>query len=156
MLFRSDLSKLSEIIYSYAHYFDGVSHGERSLINQQWNDMVKSVKEMIDTMVKEHENDLEFIDPRNVIPIIDTSGSMQGANVQATAIGLGILAATLSNLSGCLISFSEEPQIFRLDPTHDVFDKFKTIISGPTGLSTNIDATYRLLLELMKIGRAHV
>jgi len=142
-----DLSKLSRIIFDSLN--KEITHGERSLINQQWNDMVKSVKERVDLLVKENENNSDFIDPRNVIPIVDTSGSMGSANVQHIAIGLGILASSLSNLPGCLISFSERPEMFKLDPTHDVFDKFQTIVRGPTGLSTNIDATYRLLLDVM-------
>ena len=76
---------------------------------------------------------------------------MENNNVQDTAIGLGILASSLSSMSGCLISFSQKPEIFHLDMSDksDVFDHFLTIINGPSGLSTNVDATYRLLLDLM-------
>lgn len=142
-----DLSKLSQIIFDSIN--KEITHGERSLINQQWNDMVKSVKEKVDLLVKENENNSDFIDPRNVIPIVDTSGSMCMVNVQSIAIGLGILASSLSTLPGCLITFSERPEMFKLNPTHDVFDKFETIVRGPIGYSTNIDATYRLLLDVM-------
>jgi hypothetical protein len=55
-------------------------------------------------------------------------------------------------MPGCLISFSEEPRVFSLDMTGkaDVFDHFVAIMNGPTGLSTNIDATYDCMLGLMK------
>ena len=126
-----------------------LSFGERQLINQQWNDMVNNVKALIEEVAKEHIDDADYIDPRNVIPVIDTSGSMNAENVQDIAIGLGIMASTLSNIPNCLISFSDKPEIFHLNEEDDVFDKFLTICNGPTGLNTNIDATYRVLLDLM-------
>jgi hypothetical protein len=76
---------------------------------------------------------------------------MESAKVQDSAIGLGILASHISTIPGCLISFSERPEVFNLDlrDTKDVFDHFLDIMNGPTGLSTNIDATYRVLLDMM-------
>lgn len=141
-----DLNKLSKIIYNHCTHSKKVSPLERVIISTQWNDMVTKLKEDINTTIQEKQ---PLIDPRNVIPVIDTSGSMASAQVQDIAIGLGILASSLSNLPGCLISFSDEPQIFKLNATNDVFDNFSEIIHGPSGLNTNIDATYRKLLELM-------
>jgi hypothetical protein len=159
---NQDLSRLSQIIMSHLNsgntyiYAKGnskvsstLSFAERQLINQQWNDMVNEVKALIDESAKEQADDADYIDPRNVIPVIDTSGSMTSANVQDKAIGLGIMAATLSNIPNCLISFSDKPQLFHLNEDDDVFDKFLTICNGPSGLNTNIDATYRVLLDLM-------
>jgi hypothetical protein len=50
---------------------------------------------------------------------------MVQAHVMHIAIGLGILAATLSNIPGCLISFSDKPELFSLDLEADIFDQFK-------------------------------
>jgi hypothetical protein len=156
---NQDLARLSEIIMGHltashsglqhATISPSLSSAERSLINQQWEDMVKAVRELIEEVAKEHADDPEYLDPRNVIPVVDTSGSMTSAKVQDKAIGLGILATTLSNLPGCLISFSDKPKLFHLDTSGDIFSKFLTICNGPTGLNTNIDATYRVLLDLM-------
>lgn len=140
---NSDLDRLSKIIY-YAD-LRNISPSERAFINQQWKDLVKSIREMIDALPKEDD----YIDPKNIIPVVDTSGSMQQVNVIHIAIGIGILGATLSNIPGCLISFSDRPQLFSLDLGADIFEQFQTIKRGPMGYSTNIDATYRILLNLM-------
>lgn len=140
---NSDLDKLSKIIFSK---MDDITPAQRALINEQWKDMVKSIREMIENVPKGDD----YIDPKNIIPVIDTSGSMVQAHVMHIAIGLGILAATLSNIPGCLISFSDKPELFSLDLEADIFDQFQTIMRGPMGYSTNIDATYRILLDLMQ------
>jgi hypothetical protein len=141
---NSDLSKLSKIIY-YAD-LTKTSADERAFINQQWKDLVQSIRKMIEDLPKEDD----YIDPKNIIPVVDTSGSMVQVNVIHIAIGLGILGATLSNIPGCLISFSDKPELFSLDFEKDIFDQFQTIMRGPMGYSTNIDATYRILLDLMQ------
>ena len=162
-----DIDRLSKIVYdnlknSYADtqrmkLSPSLSSTERLIIATQWNDMVAKLKveinDIIDKDRKEAEEAmLDFIDPRNVVPVIDTSGSMHSAGVQDKAIGLGILASYLSTMSGCLISYSERPQVFHLNlnETKDVFDHFLTIMNGPTGLSTNIDSTYDCMLRLME------
>ena len=156
---NQDLAKLSELVMSHlsggygsvqhAHVSSSLTMGERSLIAQQWSDLVKSIKEMVQEQVTAHAGEKDFIDPRNVIPIVDTSGSMSSAKVQDKAIGLGLLATAISNLPGCMISFSDEPKVFNIDLTKDVFDQFLQVCHGPTGLNTNVDATYRLVLDLM-------
>ena len=149
---QQDLSKLCDVVCGYVTRYgisSSLTFGERSLINQQWQDIVKSVKEMIQEVVAENTDNPDFIDPRNVIPIVDTSGSMSTAGVQNKAIGLGLLATAISTMPGCLISFSDTPEVFKVDLTKDVFNQFLTIYQGPMGYNTNIDATYRLLLDLM-------
>lgn len=149
---QQELSKLCDVVSRYVTRYgisSSLTFGERSLINQQWQDIVKSVKEMIQEVVVENTDNPDFIDPRNVIPIVDTSGSMTSAGVQNKAIGLGLLATAISNMPGCLISFSNKPEVFNVDLTKDIFDQFITIMNGPMDYNTNIDATYRLLLDLM-------
>ncbi len=150
-----DIKRLSNIIYSHIEYgqiSSKLSTLERLTIKAQWNDMVLKLRTEINDAIEQSKSEGEFIDPRNVIPVIDTSGSMRSARVQDVAIGLGIFASYLSTMPGCLMSFSEKPEIFKLDMSgsKDVFDHFLTVQSGPTGLSTNIDATYKLLLNLME------
>ena len=164
-----DIDRLSKIVYEHlgpslsCHRAVRVCIGhtlsstERALISAQWNDLVTKLKGEIIELIEQAQTDAtstgtQFIDPRNVIPVIDTSGSMNSAHVQDKAVGLGILASHLSTMPGCLISFSEKPQVFNLDMSGnaDVFDHFVTIMNGPTGLSTNIDATYDVMLRLMK------
>lgn len=160
-----DIDRLSKIVFN--HVKDPLCRGchrispmlsstERAVISAQWNDLVTKLKTEIGDIIKlaaiETEDSVyQYIDPRNVIPVIDTSGSMETNQVQDKAIGLGILASHLSTMPGCLISFSEKPQVFKLNMSGsaDVFDNFLAVMQGPSGLSTNIDATYDIMLGLL-------
>lgn len=149
---NQDLARLIEIVKGHCQNHavsPALTSGERSLIAQQWRDMVAEVKKMVEEVVSAHSGDEDFIDPRNVIPVVDTSGSMTSANVQDKAIGLGLLATAISSIPGCMISFSDHPQVFNIDLEADIFDQYVSVINGPTGLNTNVDATYRLLLDIM-------
>lgn len=163
-----DIDRLSKIVYdhlssrSYNYgsrvcLSSSLSSTERAVIGAQWTDLVTKLKDEIVTLIEQAKSEAAetgtaFLDPRNVIPVIDTSGSMESAKVQDKAVGLGILAAHLSTMPGCLISFSDKPEVFHLDMSGkaDVFDHFVTVMNGPTGLNTNIDATYDVMLNLMK------
>lgn len=169
-----DIDRLSKIVFEHINYSrymprrnvisPTLSTTERKIIATQWNDMISKLQAEIIDVIEEAYADLveageqfeHFVDPRNVIPIIDTSGSMHIAKVQDKAIGLGILASHLSSMPGCMISFSDKPQVFKLDLSaeSDVFDHFLTVVNGPTGLSTNIDATYDCMLGLMTASSA--
>ena len=151
-----DLEKLSGIIHAKTScgIIRNISSVERSIISAQWNNLVSNIKAEVDSTIiiaiqEAKEQGVQYVDPRNVIPVVDTSGSMGSAKVDHIARGLGILASSLSTLPGCMISFSERPEVFYLDMTMDVFDHFVAIAKGPMGLSTNIDATYRVLLDMM-------
>jgi hypothetical protein len=144
-----DISKLSKIIYDYTHtgrISNSLSSVERQVITMQWNDIVSTLKQEIMAAKIESE---DFIDPLNTIPIVDTSGSMDSAMVSHIARGLGVLAASISNLPGCMITFSERPKVYHLNMDQDVFDHFIAIANGPVGYNTNIDMTYRVLLDMM-------
>ena len=159
-----DIDRLSKIVFGHIRnpkervvkISPMLSPTERAVISAQWNDLVTKLKTEIGDIIKlaaiEAEDSVyQYIDPRNVIPVIDTSGSMETNQVQDKAIGLGILASHLSTMPGCLISFSEKPQVFHLNMSGsaDVFDHFLAVMRGPTGLSTNIDATYDIMLGLL-------
>jgi hypothetical protein len=142
---QTDLDILANIISK-----DVSSFAERALISQQYNDLVANVKKMVDDAVQLNIDNPDFLDPREVIPVVDTSGSMACAKVDNIAILLGLVATSISTLPGCMISFSDKPEAFMVDLTTDVFDQYKTIRGGPTGLNTNVDATFRLVLDMME------
>jgi Mg-chelatase subunit ChlD len=163
-----DISSLSELIFNsfsddeYSTYdkrtfkiSPSLSVLQRKVISAQWNDITNKLKNEINVAIEAVkasaiESGESFSDPRNIVPIVDTSGSMRP--VQDKAIALGILASSLSTIPGVLIAFSEVPSVYYLDmsPDKDVFDHFQTIMNGPTGLSTNIDKTYQCMLNIMK------
>jgi hypothetical protein len=157
-----DLAKLSSLIwheiarnqFTFYNKHDGLGgimgSEERALVALQWQDMVNSVKKDIEQHMEALGGvQAGRVDPRNIIPIVDTSGSMESANVQDVAIGLGLMATALSTAPGAMISFSERPEAFMIDLQQDIFEQFRTVQRGPTGLSTNVDATYRLVLDMM-------
>jgi hypothetical protein len=151
-----DIDKLATIVSDYCssgRISMKLSYAERLVIAAQWNDLYTKLKTEIDTIVMEEKlKNPEFLNPMNVIPVVDTSGSMTSAGVAHIAIILGILGAHLNPvMPGCMISFSEQPSVFylKIDSKHDIFDHFLTVMSGPMGYNTNVDATYRLLLDLM-------
>jgi len=160
-----DLSKLARVINSHITGRDemstnsdfvgkrsigAISFAERSMIASQWKDMMTKLKESIDTTVEKMLNETpDTIDPRNVIPMVDRSGSMEGAHVDVEAIALGLMAASISNLPGCMITFSRDPKVLYIDQTKDVFDQFLQVYAAGGGYNTNIDAAYRKLLDLM-------
>jgi hypothetical protein len=163
-----DIGTLSEIIFNsfsdneYSNYgqksfqiLPSLSALQRKVISSQWNDIVNKLKDEIIVAIESAkasatESGEQFNNPQNIVPIVDTSGSMRP--VQDKAIALGILASSLSTIPGVLIAFSEVPSVYYLDmsPDKDVFDHFQTIMNGPTGLSTNIDKTYQCMLDIMK------
>lgn len=155
-----DLSKLARKIKTYVQTNDyqcpgrnnmwNLSTAERSMISAQWNDMRTKLKDAIDTAIKETPS---IIDPRNVIPMIDMSSSMKNLGVDVEAVAIGVMAASISNLPGCLITFSKKPIIFYIDQTKDVFDQFQQVYMTYAGTSTDIDAAYEKLLELMTINK---
>ncbi len=58
-------------------------------------------------------------------------------------------ATALSTAPGAMISFSEKPEAFMIDLQQDIFEQLRTVQRGPMGLSTNVDAMYRLVLDMM-------
>jgi hypothetical protein len=145
-----DLAKLSSLIWREISRGGDMGSEERALVALQWQDMVNSVKKDIEQHLEALGGEQAGrVDPRNIIPIVDTSGSMGAANVQDVAIGLGLMATALSTAPGAMISFSERPEAFMIDLQQDIFEQFRTVQRGPMGLSTNVDATYRLVLDMM-------
>ena len=147
---NQDIAKLSEIIMKHVNNLSNLTTGERILISKQWTDLVEKIKQEIIEANSDITRDENFIDPRDVIPIVDTSGSMVGNNVLSKSIGLGLLATAISNLPGCMISFSDEPTVYKIDLKQDIFEQFNTVLKSSYGLSTNIDKTTGVLLSLME------
>jgi len=147
---NQDIAKLSEIVMKHVNNLSNLTTGERILISKQWTDLVEKIKNDIIEANRDIIRDGNFIDPQDVIPIVDTSDSMEGNNVLSKSIGLGLLATAISNLPGCMISFSEKPTVYKIDLKQDIFEQFKTVLESSYGLSTNIDKTTEVLLNLME------
>jgi hypothetical protein len=121
---------------------------KRSIINQQWCNLVKLNKDIIDKKYKS-TYDSYFIDPKNTIPIIDTSGSIEDFYISYMAIGISLFLTTINKIPGIIISFSDKPTKIIIDLNKDIFDQFCQVLSVPIGLNTNIDTVYYLVQEIM-------
>jgi hypothetical protein len=125
-----------------------LSNMKRKTVSAQFNAMVSKLKEKIDSIVSDNS-----IDPRDVIGMVDVSGSMVSANVLNIAVMLGIIGAHLSNnFNGLLMTFTDNPKIVKLDMSgkSDIYDHFKQIMEGPVGYSTNLQACFDMLLDVTK------
>ena len=169
---QQDLKKLADLIWGQCEhaYFGSKSsmmtHEEKMLLNAQWKKMVEFVNQLIDeTLEKDRKLREEAVaigdtipdpirDPRAVMSVVDVSGSMAGAGVMQYAIAMGILCATISTIPGKLITFSANPEVFSFDPTADIFDVFHLVMKCKWGMNTDLDATYKLLLDEMQTARS--
>lgn len=142
---QQDLEKLCNIIYLHVSRRQMVTDNEKELIDSQWKKIVENVKQLVEENTEDSE-----IDPKNIIPVIDVSGSMSAYDVMHKGIGLGVLCSLLSNHPGLFITFSNSPTIINFDVNDNIFDIFEKVLRSEWGGSTNIDATYNLLLDMMK------
>ena len=152
---QQDLEKLANIIWTNIDSrICYLSENEKNLINAQWVKLVEYVNQLINEYTEENTSSSDGIDPRAIIPVIDVSGSMNSANVMHKAIALGILCSTISTIPGVFITFSDTPNVIKFDPNDDIFSIFKKVRESNWGFTTNIDATYKLLLKLMEENNA--
>ena len=86
----------------------------------------------------------------DVLPVIDTSGSMVSADVLAEAVSLGILCEDMSEKHNFVLPFSEKPTPIDLTQATDVVDKFRMVLNTPWGYSTDADKVNRCILDIAK------
>ena len=150
-----DSVKLSNVIGKALYNSDST---EQLLINAQFNSLFESIRtnledeyERLMTIWVEEGSVPENkpLDPFNVIATIDTSGSMECANVLNPAILLGIIVTKLSKLGNTFITFSEDPTLITINPDDNIFNIFRKVKSSPWGGSTNIDKANRKLAGMM-------
>lgn len=89
----------------------------------------------------------------DTVVVVDTSGSMQQPNCLpldvAVAMGLIISEVVKGPFHGQAISFDTVPQ-FCVIPDGDLFTRWNTMRSLPWGGSTNLEGTFKLILDRAK------
>lgn len=97
----------------------------------------------------------------NILAVVDVSGSMYSLigksdmqNIDLS-VGLGIYCAEHMNgeLKNNYMTFSDEPQLVRLNPNATLRDKINQVYSTGVGYSTNVDAVFKKLLDVAKKNR---
>lgn len=151
----TDIRKMSDAIFKDV-YMQGTckaSKMKRLTVAAQFKDLVSRLKEKVDAVVIQQKADnANFIDPRDVLGMVDVSGSMVSANVLSIAIMLGVIGAHLSDtFRGMVMTFTDNPSIIRLDMENgDIYDHFMKVLTSPVGYSTNLQACFDLLLDVTK------
>lgn len=104
---------------------------ERDLLNAMWDNL---------------PNYLEG-KSSNTLPVIDVSGSMAGVPMEmAVSLGLYMSERLEGAYKNHFITFDEQPSLLEIKGK-DFVDKVKNIIRSPWGGSTNIEATFDLILD---------
>lgn len=109
------------------------------------DDVHKTTKETINLQWKEGDRELKELE--NFIPLIDTSGSMEGEPLLA-ALGLGCRIAEHSKLGKRAITFSATPKWINLEDCETLIEKVERLAThNDWGMNTDIVAAMKLLLD---------
>lgn len=157
-----DSVKLANKIWSKINNYK-VKTTDRIINSAQFTSLFNNIKNNIETEYKRKINVWEEngsilkdkpLDPFNIIVTIDTSGSMEYANVMAPAIMIGIILTMLSNFGKHFITFSSEPELVKLNGK-DIFEMFMNVKDTNWGASTDILKANKLIVDLMKGYKQH-
>lgn len=108
---------------------------QKIIIEAQWKDMITSFSKNSGTTLQ------------NAVALVDVSGSMGGEPMQvAVALGLVISELTQGPYHNRLITFHSNPQWHRVIG-NSLEEKIACVKSAPWGMSTNIQAAFRLILD---------
>jgi hypothetical protein len=100
------------------------------------------------------ENLPNFIkEGERILPIIDVSGSMSYNRVLMIAISLGLYLAErmYGPFKNSFLTFSERPQLVKINPKHSLSDKIRFIEDSNWGVCTNFHTSYELILKSAKM-----
>ena len=112
--------------------------GDKQVLNLQWRD-----------------NSTQTGALPNMIPMIDTSGSMScDLSVPLySAIGLGIRITEKSKLKNRAMTFSDTPAWIKYDNCKEFTDKVNATKAGSWGFNTNFTAALKLILSAIEEAR---
>lgn len=146
----------------FAEYKDALKSGEvvakaTSLFPHDVIRSVNSVGYGEDYVVQNAQwNSLENYVPSDVsiLPIVDVSGSMRclasgAVTCMDVAVGLGIYLSERqsSAFRGSILTFTEKPSLFKINPEDSIEKKVNEVLRFPWGMSTDFVAAMRLILQ---------
>ena len=100
-------------------------------INLQWADAGKTIGDL-----------------GNVVPMVDTSGSMDGDPLHA-ALGLGLRVAEKSKLGRRVMTFSANPEWINLDGSHQFTDMLRQVRHTNWGMNTDFTKALKMILDVI-------
>ncbi|CAH6421651.1 Domain of unknown function (DUF2828)-containing protein [uncultured virus] len=124
-----------------------LTNDEIKLFQLLWDNVKKSLVESIN--ISNNDTDLKF---GSMIPVVDVSGSMIGIPLYV-AVSMGILLSeiNLEPLKNKIITFSEKPTWIDLSNRKNIIDKIIELLKSNSGLNTDFEAIYDLLLDITEI-----
>lgn len=125
---------------------------ELTALENEWNQKVLDF--MYDNSDNSDENEVERKKKViNMIPLIDTSGSMEGFPMMA-AISLGIFISEISSFSNRALTFETKPRWIKFEDNWGFIEKvarlFWSFRSGEWGGTTNFKEALMMMLEVAK------
>ena len=105
---------------------------DKDILNEQWKSNSKQTSKL-----------------GEIIPLIDTSGSMETDEMKPllSAIGLGLRVAEKSKLGKRVMTFNAKPEWIKLDDKEDFVADVKKIKTIPWGMNTNFHKAMDLILD---------
>jgi uncharacterized protein (UPF0297 family) len=118
------------------------------VLEAQWSDILFSYRSIISDKIAQGE------EVRNIIPVIDVSGSMTCCSGSVApidaAVGLGILLAQLGRgaLKNRAITFSECPEWIDIGTGTTLQEKIVSTKNASWGMTTNLYSVFSLILKI--------
>jgi len=105
---------------------------DKDILNEQWKSNSKETSKL-----------------GEMVPLIDTSGSMETDEMKPllSAIGLGLRVAEKSKLGKRVMTFNAKPEWIKLDDKEDFVADVKKIKTIPWGLNTDFHKAMNLILD---------
>ena len=140
--------------------YEIVEKATKLLDNRCWGETKldrKAKKTEINTINKYWENQKDYFDGKscNLLPVVDTSGSMRGTPINvAISIGLYCAERNKNIFENHYISFSRQARLIECEGI-DFVDKVKRIYDANLCENTNIESVFDLLLRIAVNNHMH-
>jgi len=127
---KNDKNTTAAVSATYPHQVIEVAAGDEALADKMWNNLEDFI-----------------VEGENILPMIDTSGSMIGMPLQvAISLGMYLAEKNKSEFKDTFLTFSESPELVRLEG-HGVADRMRNIGQANWGMNTDFTKAYDLILQ---------
>ena len=144
---KNNLEKYMEDVKSGKKEMKGKNVGMIDFVKQALNCHDEKDKEFLNEQWKSNSKHTSKLG--DIIPIIDTSSSMENDEMKPllSAIGLGLRVAEKSKLGKRVMTFNAKPEWIKLDDKEDFVADVQKIKEIPWGMNTNFHKSMDLILD---------
>ena len=144
---KKNLEKYMEDVKSGKIEMKGKNVGMIDFVKQALNCSDNMDKDILNEQWKSNSKETSKLG--EMIPLIDTSGSMETDEMKPllSAIGLGLRVAEKSKLGKRVMTFNATPEWIKLDDKEDFVEDVKKIKKIPWGMNTNFHKCMDLILD---------